>query len=45
MVKNRVVRVPKLGKSGLEITGLRLGRYLMANETISLRKMTRLNAF
>lgn len=45
MGQNRVARVPKSGKSGLGIKGLRFGQYLMANETISLAKTTRLNAF
>lgn len=38
MGQNRVARVPKLSKSGLEIRGMWLGRSLMANETISLAK-------
>ena len=36
--QNRVARVPKLGKSGLGIKGLRLGRWLMANGAIFLAK-------
>lgn len=45
MGQNRVARVPKLGKSGPGIKGLRLGRCLVANGAISLAKTTRLNAF
>ena len=45
MGQNRVARVPKRSKSGLEIKGLWLGRCLMANGAISLAKTTRLNAF
>lgn len=45
MGQNRVARVPKSGKSGLEIRGMWLGRCLVANGGISLAKTTRLNAF
>ena len=45
MGQNRVARVPRSGKSGLGIKGLRFGQCFMANETISLAKTARLNAF